>query len=65
MSNNKNGAVYLAISRWWDRLSNIIDCVIKAVFDNNFKTGQINPLGKTPSGYTEIAMIEIFDKNIH
>ena len=50
-------------SLWFNTKNGDISIVIdyyKSLFGNNFKAGQINPLGKTPSGNTEMCEVELF-----
>ena len=60
MSNNKIvPCVWLTTDG--GQLSNVI-AYYKNVFDNNFQSGHIIPLGQTPSGHTEMCEVEIFGR---
>ena len=50
-------------SLWFNTKNGDISIVVdyyNTLFENNFKAGQINKLGKTPSGNTEMCEVELF-----
>ena len=50
-------------SLWFNTKNGDISIVVdyyNTVFENNFKAGHINKLGKTPSGNTEMCEVELF-----